>query len=145
MTIELYVNNSEENRADKDLTLVSTLTGELRDQASIIDPDIMICADPTDLASVNYAKIPDFGRSYFIRNITSVRKGLCRVSMHVDALSSWKTQIRGCTAIITRQESLWNLYLNDGSLRAYQDPDVYTVPFSGGFVGSSFVLAVAGG
>ena len=145
MTIELYVNNSEENRADKQLTLVSTLTGELRDQTSIIDPDIMVCADPDTLAAVNYAKIPDFGRSYFIRNVTSVRKGLSRITMHVDALSSWKTQIRACTAIITRQENEWNLYLNDGSLRAYQNPDVYTVPFSSGFTGSSFVLAVAGG
>ena len=101
--------------------------------------------DPTSLAGVNYAYIQEFGRYYFVKNITSVRNGVTRLVMHVDVLTSWKTQIRACTAIITRQENAWNLYLNDGSLRAYQDPNVYTVPFSSGFVGSSFVLAVAGG
>ena len=85
-----------------------------------------------------------FGRSYFVNNITSVRNGVFEISAHVDVLSSFKTQIRGNAAIIRRQENKWNLYLNDGVFKVYQNPMVLTKEFPNGFSAPEFVLAVAG-
>ena len=144
MTIILKTNASEAIRLDKDLSTVSTLTGTLREGTSITDPTILIEADLDDLGSVNYFEITEFGRSYFVTGITSVRNGLVQITGHVDVLSSFADQIRLNRAIISRQENDWNLYVNDGSFRVYQNPMVLTKSFPSGFSTTEFVLAIAG-
>ena len=144
MTITMQVNNSEKNALDKDVDDIMELTGTLKSETSILDPVILIEADLEDLALCNYMTIDEFGRSYFVTDITSVRNGLVQISAHVDVLSSFATEIRANTGIIHRQENLWNLYLNDGSFRVYQNQDVVTAPFPSGFNTQQFILAVAG-
>lgn len=142
--IILQTNVSETNSLDKTLTTVATLTGTLRDGASIIDPIVLVEADLVDLKFVNYATINTFGRSYFVNNITSIRTGLVELNCHVDVLSSFKTEIRANKGIIFRQEEDWNLYLNDGVIEVYQNPIVVTREFPNGFDGESYVLVLAG-
>lgn len=145
MTIVIQTNSSEREKLDKTLNDIATLTGTLRAETSIIDPVIMVSGSTlAALRAANYMTIPDFGRSYFITGIRSIRNGLVELSGHVDVLSSFKTQIRANRAITSRQENRNNLYLNDGSLRAYQDPYVITTAFPNGFTTQSYVLAVAG-
>lgn len=146
MTITLQTNTSPEIQLDKTLTTVSTLTGTLRAETSLLDPVIIVTGSLSSLASVNYMTIPDFGRSYFVRGMRSIRDGLVEISGHVDVLSTYATEIRANRGITSRQERSWNLYLNDGSLRAYQNPNVIPMPFPSGFASArSYVLAVAGG
>lgn len=142
--IVIQTNNSEDNKVDKDITDILTASGVLRDGTSIIDPVILIAKDLTDLISCNYITISEFGRSYFVRDIRTVRTGLCELTCHVDVLYSFKDEIRNNTGIIRRQENDWNLYLNDGSFRVYQNPTVLTKAFPSGFSTLNYVLAVAG-
>lgn len=142
--ITLQRNNSERNRVTKDISTLLTVSGELKTETSIIDPVIMIECDLSAVTGCNYMTIPTFGRSYFINNIRSIRTGLVEFSCHVDVLSSFADEIRGNTAITRKQENKWNLYLNDGSLKAYQNPNVITRAFPSGFTRQEFVLAVAG-
>ena len=145
MQILLQRNDSEPNAIDKTLTTLADLSGDLRDQTSIIDPVILISGDISSYTGCNYMTIPAFGRSYFIRNITSVRTGVFSVAAHVDVLSSFKTQIRANSAILRRSEKYWNLYLNDGSLQTYQYPAVLPKPFPNGFPNNKqYILAIAG-
>ena len=144
-TVVIQNNASEKNRVDKDLTTIVALSGTLKDQSSIINPAILITGDMATFKNANYMTISSFGRSYFIDEIVSVRDDLIRISGHVDVLTSFKSQIRANNAIIKRQKNKWNLYLNDGSFKTYQNPIVITKPFPSGFSGSSYVLAVAGG
>lgn len=142
--IVLQTNNSEKNKLDKDLVTISTVSGILKNETSIIDPVILIEGDLAALVNCNYITIPVFGRSYFIRNIRSIRTNLIEVSAHVDVLSSFGSQIRSNVAVVHRQENRWNLYLNDGTFRIYQNPMVLTREFPNGFSTFEFVLAVAG-
>lgn len=146
-TIVLQRNASETNKVDKSLTDLLTLSGTLRAECSIIDPTFQVETDLATLTGCNYCTVSAFGRSYFVRNITSVRAGLVELVCHVDVLSSFKAQLRANMGVIRRSESssLFNLYLNDGSLVAYQDPFILTKPFPAGFDGNCFILAVAGG
>ena len=144
-TITFQRNNSEVNALDKRLDDLLEAEGVLKEQSSIIDPQILVAGDLADFAECNYMSVPAFGRSYFVRDITSVRSGLLQISAHVDVLSSFKAQIRQNSGIVTRGENTYNLYLNDGSLKAYQDPYILTAPFPSGFTGQAFILAVAGG
>ena len=145
MNIILQVNNSDDRRLDKNITDIATLNGALRDTSSIIDPVIMIEGNISSVTGCNYLTIPDFGRSYFVRNIESVRNGLFTITAHVDVLSTYKAGIRANSAIVRRQENQWNLYLDDGSFKVYNNPIVLTRAFPSGFSAQSFILAVAGG
>lgn len=142
--ISLQINKSEREKLSKSVTDIITVSGELKAETSIIDPVIMIECDLNAVINCNYMTIPSFGRSYFVNNIRSIRSGLVEFSCHVDVLSSFANQIRDNTAIIRKQENDWNLYLNDGSFKIYQNPNVLTKAFPSGFTKQEFVLAVAG-
>lgn len=142
--ISFYVNSSEKNKVDKTLTLITTISGVLKESTSIIDPVIVIEGDLSAFTGCNYMQIETFGRSYFVNNIRSISNGLIEISAHVDVLSTYKNAIRRNQAIIRKQQNTWNLYLNDGSLRVYQDPEIIVKAFPSGFTTQEFVLAVAG-
>lgn len=142
--IVLQRNNSEMNKISKSVEDIFTVSGVLKEETSIIDPVIKIECDLAAVTACNYLSIPAFGRSYFITNIRSVRNGLVEFSCHVDVLSSFASAIKENTAIVKRQENNWNLYLNDGSFKVYQNPKVLTKAFPSGFTTQELVLAVAG-
>lgn len=145
-TIKLQRMSSEPIRVRKTINTILELTGVLRDGSSIIDPVVLI-EDTVGLGSlnvVNYMEIPEFGRSYFVGDIVSVRNGLIQINGHVDVLSSFAGDLLLNKGIIFRQENSWNLYLNDGVLESYQNPIVVTKSFPTGFEGKSYVLALAG-
>ena len=110
-SITLQRNASEVNKVDKSLTTITTMTGTLKNETSIIDPVIIFEASLSDLKNCNYCTISNFGRSYFVNNIRSVRNGLVELSCHVDVLSTYKSQIRNQFALVKRQQENWNLYL----------------------------------
>ncbi|MBO7322259.1 MAG: InlB B-repeat-containing protein [Bacteroidales bacterium] len=143
--INLYRNNSEKNKIGKDIVAVATLTGFLRAETSIIDPDILVECNLEDVALVNYMYIPKFERYYFITNITSVRTDLVQFEAHCDVLESFKDYILGNEAIIKRQTSLFNIYQDDKSMVFKDPPIVQLKAFPDGFEGFSYVLYVAGG
>lgn len=143
-SIMLQRNASEKNKVDKTLTTITTMTGTLKNETSIIDPVIIFEGALSNLKNCNYCTISEFGRSYFVNNIRSVRNGLIELTCHVDVLSTYKSQIREQFAIVKRQQENWNLYLNDGSFKVYQNPMVLTKQFPAGFTTPSFVMAVAG-
>ena len=142
--IVLQRNNSEMNKVSKSVENLLTVSGVLKEDTSIIDPVIKIECELSSVIGCNYISIPSFGRSYFVNDIRSIRNGLVEFSCHVDVLSSFASEIRGNTAIIKRQENKWNLYLNDGSFKVYQNPNVFTKAFPSGFTTQEFVLAIAG-
>ena len=145
MTIEFYVNQSEKNRLDKTLVSAFNLNGELKEDCSIIDPVIKVVADVSSMSSVNYMYIASFSRYYFINNVISINNEICEVHAHVDVLSTYKDEIRAQRAVVSRQEKKWNLYLNDGVFKTYQNPYIITKAFSSGFTSQHFVLSIAGG
>ena len=144
MTLTLYKNNSEQNAVTKSLTQVQQLTGTLRNGTSIIDPVILV-SDIDNITGVNYCKINEFNRYYFINNIKSVNNNLWELSCHVDVLQSFAIEIRAQSGIVERQENYFNLYLNDGNtFQVYQNPQIATIKFPSGFTDPCFIIAIAG-
>ena len=142
--IKLQINASEKNALTKDITDVLTVSGTLKSETSVIDPVILINCELSSVVNVNYMTIATFGRSYFVDNIRSIRNGLVEFSGHVDVLSTYQNAIRAKSAIIKRQENDWNLYLDGGSFRVYQNQLIQTLNLPNGFTANELVLAVAG-
>jgi len=143
ITINLYQNKSPDNKIGKDLEQITTLTGTVRDETSILNPVILI-EDSTALSACNYMFIPEFGRYYYITDIKKPRTGLAELSGRCDVLQSFSGEILANTAVIERQEEQWNLYIDDGTFRVYNNPILITKAFPSGFSGMSYVLAVTG-
>lgn len=143
-SIELMRTTSPKEQLDKSMSTLLTVTGTLKEGTSIIDPVIKIQGDISNLTKCNYMFINKFNRYYFVNDIRSVTNNILEISAHVDVLTTYQDQIRGNSAIIRRQENDWNLYLNDGSFKIYQNPIVLTRSFPSGFTTQEFVLAVAG-
>ena len=144
MTITLYYNSSEGNKLDKDLSLLTTQTGALRGESSVIDPTFEIAGLDNYLSNFNYAYIQEFNRYYFVTNIVSVKTGLWRVSFHVDVLYTYRNEIRANSGIIARNENEYDLKLNDGLFRTQQNPRIAQYPFPSGFTTWNYVIAIAG-
>lgn len=144
--IRIMVNNSASNVADKDFTTVDTLTGTLRNETSVTNPTIRLEADINTLAESNYFYIPQFHRYYFMSDIRSIRSDIVEISGHCDVLTTaFKLgNLSDCGGIVKKQQNKWNLYLNDGSFKVYQNPIVTTELFPNGFTTFQYVLAVAG-
>ena len=144
MEIVLYRNNSDEKVVTKDITTLATLYGHLKEGCSVIDPVILIEGfNPALVNQLNYVKISEFGRYYFVKNITNQGK-LWEISLHVDVISSWQTQLKSLEAVIARQENDYNLYLQDGLFRTYQNPYISIIPFPDGFDSHHFIFSVSG-
>ena len=67
------------------------------------------------------------------------------LTVFVDVLMTYKPQIKAHSAIISRQENLWNLYLPDGeTFKTEQGMLVVQKEFPYGFTnGESFILLAA--
>lgn len=140
--IVLQINRSDDHVLSKDIADITTKTGNLKANTSILNPVITFSGNiPTEC---NYMTISEFGRSYFVTDVRSVGANLFEVSAHVDVLSTYASQIRELDAIVARQQNKWNLYIDDGTFKIYQNPLLTIKEFPNGFTNESFVLAVAG-
>ena len=144
--IKLQTSNSDKRALDKNITDVASYSGVLKDSTSIVNPVIKIEADLAAIATCNYMTIDAFSRKYFITDIKSITANIVEISGHVDVLSTYADGIRKNTGITYRQEKKghWNLYLDDGSFKTYQDPKIVLKKFPSGFTSERFIFAVAG-
>ena len=143
MNVKFYTNTSEKNAMTKNITQLFDFNGVLREESPIIRP-VITFEGLTNIGAINYAYIPDFGRYYFVEEITCIRNGLFQVSMRVDVLMSFRNQILSNNAIIERNENQYDLKLNDGLFKTQQNPRIAQFEFPNGFTNWDFVLAVAG-
>lgn len=139
-----FCNNQEElNKISKNPAVVMTLTGTLRDEADIVNPEILIEYNGT-LTNVNYMHIAALNRYYFITKIESVRTNLWRVTAHCDVLKTYAQAILGTEAVVARSENKYNLMLNDSMFKVYSNPRLQCANFPHKFEGESYVLVMNG-
>lgn len=146
ISVEFYINSSDKRVINKTLTETGAFSCTLKNGTNIINPVFVISGVDGAFINSNYVVVPDFKRKYFINNIVSVANGVWEVSCHVDVLSSFYHEITDNNAIINRQASKWNLFLNDNSFQCYQNPYIVQKQFPNGFSTSAlgFSLIVAG-
>ena len=118
-TVSFGTTSSEKRQLDKSVSYTASLTGVLRNNTGVVNPSILVEANVSTIAGCNYMSIPTFGRLYFITEIVSISDDLCQVSGHCDVLSTYKTGIRGNSAVVSRSSTQgnWNLYLTDPMLK----------------------------
>lgn len=134
MEVQLYQNTSDSNYLTKSITLLHTIDCNIKQDTTIMNPQLLISALPlSELSKCNYCYIPSLGRYYFIDNINMGQGGISQVNCSVDVLMSFKSQFLSNRAIVQRQEDKYNLYLDDGSFMVYANNLMQTKEFPLGF------------
>lgn len=153
MLIQLMSSVSEPHALNKVLSTITTLEGTLRNESPISNPSILIETDDLAVGSTvraNYACIPDFGRYYFIKEVTHIRNHLWMLDLKCDVLMSFATGIKASMVLIEQTTEPGNARVND-----YMASDSYAVTvkdktdiiqFPDGFADAPyFILITAGG
>lgn len=146
MEIKLYKTTSPRKKLVKELSDGITLTGTLRGQASVMSPSLQI--QDIVVFGYNYCYIPDFGRYYYINDINALRANLFELSLGIDVLMTYASEIRRNYAIVDKVENFgvaFN-YINDGSWINTNRADQSIINFANGFNDNGeFILITAGG
>lgn len=143
VTCNIYVNSSENNKLDKDLTSKVSTTVMFKEDTDLINPYIILDT-ATDITGCNYMQLGD--KYYYIRSIECLPGGLYGISGHVDVLMSYRDQIRQQTGLIKRNINQYNRFLRDERVKLNAYEQVKTLKFSGGFSKTlNYYLVAIGG
>ena len=114
MTLELMNTNADKRYLSKSTSLIKKVTCKIKEDTSIINPTVIIKKlSDGHIRKCNYAHISEFGRYYFINDITEAPANQLEISMHVDVLKTYASQIRGISTLILRQENIFSPYYED--------------------------------
>ena len=145
VTVTLYKNLSDRKRAQKDLTTIAQESCTFKGDVDVYAPVLLFEGDAETYAKdVNYMYIDAYRRFYFCK-VRSLPGGLVELSGTCDVLTSaWALGLPTLRAVIARQENNYNLYLNDGTLKAYANDQIQTLEWPQGFSTPKYVCIVAG-
>ena len=148
MDVTLCNNASESNIINKTITDIKQVSCVVKGNLSVMDPILLLAYDGTVDPDINYMKIPDLNRCYFITDIINLTGGRFEIRGKVDVLESFKAGILGLSVIIDKQEgpSESNMYLDDGSYMVENKEFNNVINFPLGFNATGeYVLITAGG
>lgn len=154
VTVKCYTNTSDRRTANKTLELIASKDCEFKGDVDVLRPVLLLTGDASTYSLCNYVQIPAFNR-YYYATVKSVPGGMVEISCSRDPLTTaWHLGLPDRSAVIERQENNWNLYLNDGTLKAYANDLIQTKKFTlpspvpvgeiGGFSSPQYVVIVAG-
>lgn len=146
MEIKLCQNMSENNIINKNIVEVDTATASIKGALSVEAP-VLILAYDADLQDINYLKIAEFHRNYYITDIVNLTGGRYEIKAKTDVLESFKSDILALNAIIDKSPaSKANLYLDDGSFVTENREFMRVLNFPNGFNDDGeYILITAGG
>lgn len=148
MDITLYNNASEPNEINKALTQIDVVSAVIKGDISYEDPLIILSYAGEVTDDINYFKIPELNRCYFITDIKNLTGGRYQVQGRVDVLESFKNEILSLSAIVDKSNIVAdvNMYLDDGSYIIENKEFNTVINFSTGFnEAGEYILITAGG
>lgn len=129
-SISFYNNSSDNNVLNKSISSTTSKTVVFKEDVDLIEPVIVLQND-SNVQNSNYMQM--LGRYYYITSIECLPGNLLKVRAKVDALMSYKDQIKSNSAIITRNANNVNTYIPDNKMKITSYTTVNTIKASGSF------------
>lgn len=144
MQLDLYTISDDPRVVDKTVgTAVATLSGDPRTPVTVTGGQFTV-ESTTDLSGVNYAYISDFGRYYFVEAINALRNNIYVLTLRVDVLMSFATEIKGLTGTIDRNEGIADAYLTDAKYISKTYRQITTKAFPNSMTSDNIILMTIG-
>lgn len=138
--------SKRKNSTKRPATTGTDVTCNLKDDTSILFPDIDSATIP---ANANYMYISDFGRYYFVRDVTKVGASRNLFSLEVDPMGSYKSNVGSSSFLVERAASSYDGTITDSIYPRKADVtknlvSSATSPFSpsSGFSSGIFIIGV---
>ena len=114
MTCTLYTNKQDKATLKKFLSDGRGYTITFKDDnIDIINPTIIISSDISALKDYNYVYLPNLNRYYFINGFSSLFGNRTELSLSVDVLMSWQSDILNMSVIAARSTNKGNRQMTD--------------------------------
>lgn len=148
MQIDLYYTRDDRHKVHKDLTSIQNCVGALKDECSMNSPKVIIEMAEATASRANYAVIHDLDilRYYFITDQVMYRDGLVQLSMELDPLMTYETEIRNLVCTVERNQNDSDSYLIDENYMIDAYSKYVTYDFPNGFPSDqdTYVLMTVG-
>lgn len=149
MNISVAVTSDDEHKLHKNLSILGSYTGTLKDECSIENPTILLQMPEATAQQANYAAMSagtELNRTYyyFITDKVFVRDGLVRLTMRCDYLMTFESEIRNLVCTIDKNENDSDSYLYDDNYKIDAYSNIMTRTFPQGFEDESMILLVVG-
>lgn len=141
MDIEFYNYTGEFNRLNKTLTDGTTVSCDFNIDYNKINPTLKLKYD-NDF-NFNYCYISDFGKYYFIDNVTILRNGFIVCNLTEDVLMTYKELILSASGTITK--SFNSPYLQGANIPVTSKPSIVKYDFDDSFNHSGEYVIIASG
>lgn len=134
-----YENKSDRRYLNKTISQkYSNIPIEVLNPSSIISPSLKVSSGLIG-QNVNYLYIEELERYYYI-NDWIMDNGFIRLECEVDVLMSFKDEIKNRSVIVNRQESKYNLYLDDSKYKVQNRTAILTKEFPSGFNTAKYIV-----
>lgn len=151
MNISLAVTSDDEHKVHKNLSILGSYTGTLRDDCSMEHPKLLVQVPEATAQQANYAAISagtELERTYyyFIRDKIMHRTGIVELQLECDYLMTFEDEIKNlvCTVDRTEDQNYTNAYLVDNEYQILACENIVTKTFPIGFTDESMVLLTVG-
>lgn len=147
MQVLLYSTTSDSRNLTKNVIQRGSTLAYIKEDCRLSDPILYLNVAGLDMSNTNYLYIPEWGRFYYVKEVTFSNSGTARVELHVDVLMSFADSIRAINTLIERQEFVFSPYILDSELLTRVDRKItYKVLGSiGNPSGAYIALTVTGG
>lgn len=143
MIIRLYQTSDDNSVISKNLTNELTLENVvIKHNIDILNPSFFVTTNE-NLSNYNYCFIERYGRYYYL-SVESENNNVWRLNGKVDVLKTYESSIRNLYGTITRNENLYNGYLNDGEFIATNYRQIVTKKFPNAMENDTFILMTVG-
>ena len=141
MTVTYWTGFSKRKNSTKQPTSGTDATVKLKDNCSVINPTIQTVGIPIN---ANYFYISDFGRYYFVSNVTKISSAITEFNLEVDVLASYKSQIGSTSAHIVYSSTGYDTQIVDNRIAVMTTKQITDDPQSMGVFDSDglFLLSV---
>lgn len=118
MTLDLYINRSDNRTLNKALVnVVDGLPCDFKYPTNEDRPDILLASSFGDsITEANYCRIRETGLYYSIESRSYEKGAMINLHCIVDPFYTYRTHIGGITALIERQEHIYDSYIRDSMI-----------------------------
>jgi len=149
MNISIAVTSDDEHKVHKNLSILGSYTGSLKEDCDMEQPSIMVQVPEGTIQQANYAAISAGGELprtyyYFIKDKVMHRTGIVELTLECDYLMTFENEIRNLVCTVDRNEKEANAYLIDNEYKILAYDNIVTKTFPNALNDESMILLAVG-
>lgn len=143
MVVILYEVSDDNRVVTKTLNNLISVDCTIYNDVKILKPVLLLDYRAT-LTTYNYAYISEYGRYYYIDDITLLPGGKMQLTLSVDVLMTYADDIKNLVGTVDRSQSKFNGYIVDDKYKSVAYRQIVAKKFPNSMENDSLILMTVG-